>query len=98
MLAKRGWQVSLYEARPDPRLSSARAASQQRSINLAISHRGISAIQAIDGSMAQRFMQTAIPMKGRMIHQLDGKWNSQLYDRDGQCINSIDRALLSSSR
>ncbi|KAJ3889929.1 FAD/NAD-P-binding domain-containing protein [Lentinula edodes] len=95
MLAKRGWEVSLYEARPDPRLSSAKAASQQRSINLAISHRGISAIQAIDGSMAQRFMQTAIPMKGRMIHQLDGKWNSQLYDRDGQCINSIDRALLS---
>lgn len=29
-------------------------------------------------------MQTVIPMKGRMIHHIDGKLNSQLYDRDGQ--------------
>ncbi|KAE9399294.1 FAD/NAD-P-binding domain-containing protein [Gymnopus androsaceus JB14] len=94
MLAKRGWQVSLYEGRPDPRLPSSKAAAKQRSINLAISHRGIAAIQAIDASIAQRFMQTVIPMRGRMIHHIDGKLNSQLYDRDGQCINSVDRALL----
>ncbi|KAJ3726124.1 FAD/NAD-P-binding domain-containing protein [Lentinula raphanica] len=94
MLAKRGWEVSLYEGRPDPRIPSSRAANKQRSINLAISHRGITAIHAIDGSMAERFMQTAIPMKGRMIHHLNNKTDSQLYDRDGQCINSIDRGLL----
>ncbi|KAF9069902.1 hypothetical protein BDP27DRAFT_1402367 [Rhodocollybia butyracea] len=94
MLAKRGWQVSIYEGRPDPRLPSSKANSQQRSINLAISHRGIAAIQSIDASTAQRFMQAAIPMKGRMIHHLNGRLDSQLYDRDGQCINSIDRAVL----
>ncbi|KAJ3735394.1 FAD/NAD-P-binding domain-containing protein [Lentinula guzmanii] len=96
MLAKRGWEVSLYEGRSalDPRSSLFKSTAKQRSINLAISHRGIAAMHAIDGSMAQRFMQTAIPMKGRMIHHLDGKLYSQLYDRDGQCINSIDRALL----
>ncbi|KIK59775.1 hypothetical protein GYMLUDRAFT_168717 [Collybiopsis luxurians FD-317 M1] len=94
MLAKRGWKVSLYEARPDPRLTSSKADSKQRSINLAISHRGIAAIQAIDASLAERFMSTVIPMRGRMIHHLDGKLDSQIYDRDGQCINSIDRALL----
>ncbi|KAJ4488101.1 FAD/NAD-P-binding domain-containing protein [Lentinula aciculospora] len=94
MLAKRGWEVSLFEGRPDPRLPVSKASTKQRSINLAISHRGIAAIQAIDGSMAERFMQTAIPMKGRMIHHFNGKSDSQLYDRDGQCINSIDRSLL----
>ncbi|KAG7092342.1 hypothetical protein E1B28_008703 [Marasmius oreades] len=94
MLAKRGWQVFLYEGREDLRQPSTKAAAQQRSINLAISHRGIAAIHAVSPEAAERFMQTVIPMKGRMIHHLDGRLDSQLYDRDGQCINSIDRALL----
>ncbi|KAK1232008.1 kynurenine 3-monooxygenase, mitochondrial precursor [Marasmius sp. AFHP31] len=94
MLAKRGWRVLLYEGREDLRLPSAKAEARQRSINLAISHRGIAAIHAISPKAAEHFMQTVIPMKGRMIHHLDGRLDSQLYDRDGQCINSIDRALL----
>ncbi|KAL0569891.1 kynurenine 3-monooxygenase, mitochondrial precursor [Marasmius crinis-equi] len=94
MLAKRGWRVVLYEGRADLRLPSAKAEARQRSINLAISHRGIAAIHAVSPKSAERFMQTVIPMKGRMIHHLDGSLDSQLYDRDGQCINSVDRALL----
>ncbi|KXN85468.1 Kynurenine 3-monooxygenase [Leucoagaricus sp. SymC.cos] len=93
-LAKHGWSVEVYEGRPDLRLPSSRAASQQRSINLAISHRGITALQAVNPAAAQRFLRDAIPMRGRMIHTLSGKLDSQKYDRDGQCINSIDRALL----
>ncbi|KDR81522.1 hypothetical protein GALMADRAFT_239524 [Galerina marginata CBS 339.88] len=93
-LAKRGWSVELYEGRPDMRLASSKAATGQRSINLAISHRGIAALEAIEPAAAQRFLQHAIPMRGRMIHKLSGELDSQLYDRDGQCINSIDRALL----
>ncbi|KAJ7582889.1 FAD/NAD-binding domain-containing protein [Mycena floridula] len=94
MLAKRGWDVTLVEARPDIRLPESKAAIQQRSINLAISHRGIAAIRAVDSSAADRFLQTVIPMRGRMIHLDNGHLDSQLYDRDGQCINSIDRGLL----
>ncbi|KAF9005566.1 hypothetical protein BDQ17DRAFT_1353375 [Cyathus striatus] len=93
-LAKRGWRVDIYEGRPDLRLPSSKAAAQQRSINLAISHRGILALQAVDAPAAQRFLHDAIPMCGRMIHTQSGDLDSQLYDRDGQCINSIDRALL----
>ncbi|KAF8628453.1 hypothetical protein AX15_003968 [Amanita polypyramis BW_CC] len=93
-LAKCGWFVHVYEARPDPRLPTSRAAAQQRSINLAISHRGIAAIEAVDEGAARRFLHNAIPMRGRMIHTLDGRLDSQPYDRHGQCINSIDRALL----
>ena len=29
-------------------------------------------------------MQAAIPLRGRMIHKLNGDLDSQLYDRDGQ--------------
>lgn len=93
-LAKAGWQVDVYEARPDLRLPSSKATTQQRSINLAISSRGIAALQAIDPAISERFLQTAIPMRGRMIHDIKGNQHSQSYDKDGQCIYSIDRALL----
>ncbi|KAK0210659.1 FAD/NAD-binding domain-containing protein [Desarmillaria ectypa] len=94
VLAKRGWSVSLYEGRPDPRLPSSKEAARLRSINLAISHRGICAINAVDPEVAKRFLEAAVPMRGRMIHHLDGKLDSQLYDRDGQCIYSVDRSHL----
>ncbi|KAK7014931.1 kynurenine 3-monooxygenase [Favolaschia claudopus] len=95
-LARRGWEVTVFEGRSDLRAPSSRK-GQLRSINLAISHRGLAAIQVIDPLAAQRFLQTVIPMKGRMIHHPDCSLDSQLYDRDGQCINSIDRALLNES-
>ncbi|KAF8201673.1 FAD/NAD-binding domain-containing protein [Pholiota molesta] len=93
-LAMRGWSVDLYEGRPDIRLASSKAATEKRSINLAISHRGIAALEAIEPAAAKQFLQSAIPMHGRMIHKLSGELDSQLYDRDGQCINSIDRSIL----
>ncbi|KAH8117335.1 FAD/NAD-binding domain-containing protein [Phellopilus nigrolimitatus] len=93
-LAQMGWDVEVYEGRPDMRLPSSKASASLRSINLAISARGIAAIQAIDPDAASRFLQGVIPMKGRMIHDHSGRQKSQIYDRDGQCINSIDRGLL----
>jgi kynurenine 3-monooxygenase len=39
-------------------------------------------------------MQKVIPMKGRMIHFVDGALESQLYDLEGRTINSIDRSFL----
>ena len=66
------------------RLPSSKAAAQQRSINLAISARGLAAIQAIDPAAADRFLSTVIPMRGRMIHYENGKLESQLYDPYGQ--------------
>jgi kynurenine 3-monooxygenase len=66
----------------DPRLSLKK--EQARSINLAISHRGLEAIKAVNPNAAQRFLDSAIPMRGRMIHKKDGLLDSQLYDKDGQ--------------
>ncbi|KAH9951920.1 FAD/NAD-P-binding domain-containing protein [Amylocystis lapponica] len=93
-LAKMGWTVEIYEGRPDMRLPASKAAAQQRSINLAMSSRGIAAIQAIEPKAADRFLKAVIPMRGRMIHSVEGKQESQVYDRDGQCINSIGRDFM----
>lgn len=93
-LAKTGWSVDVYEGRPDPRLPSSKAAMAQRSINLAMSSRGIAALASVDPALAERFMDTVIPMRGRMIHDAKGRTSSQVYDIGGQSNNSIDRALL----
>lgn len=66
------------------RMPSSKAVNQQRSINLAISSRGIAALQTIDPAATQRFLQTVIPMRGRMIHDTDGRLHDQPYDKDGQ--------------
>lgn len=75
--------LALVDA-PDPRLPASRAAAALRSINLAISARGIAAIRTVAPESAVRVLQDAIPMKGRMVHDGAGHEQSQLYDPDGQ--------------
>lgn len=66
-----------------------------RSINLAVSDRGIQAMQYVDEEMTKRILRHVIPMKGRMIHDVTGKkQESQLYGLFGESINSIDRLFL----
>ncbi|KAG8686946.1 kynurenine 3-monooxygenase, mitochondrial precursor [Ceratobasidium sp. 394] len=73
---------------------AAKANLSLRSINLAISSRGISALSVVDPNIAARFMDNVVPVHGRMIHDSRGQCESQRYDPNGQCINSIDRGLL----
>lgn len=91
--ANKGFTVYLFELRPDPRQESQNR--NLRSINLAVSARGIEAVKYVDAEMADRVLQHIIPMKGRMIHDITGtKQDSQLYGLFGETINSIDRGLL----
>ncbi|KAG8884750.1 kynurenine 3-monooxygenase, mitochondrial precursor, partial [Tulasnella sp. 403] len=77
------------------RLQSSKTNGAQRSINLTISSRGIAALHAVDPEMATHFLDTAIPMRGRMIHDENGKVESQLYDpHGGQCLNSVARGIV----
>lgn len=89
LLSQRGFEVTLFEARHDGRQEKGYFG---RSINLAISHRGISALKRLN--LEKIIAENAIPMKARMIHGLDGKLKSIQYDPDGRCINSIERASL----
>lgn len=91
--AAKGYQVTLFEMRPDPRNEN--TSRTLRSINLAVSDRGIRALKYVDAAMADRVIQHVIPMKGRMIHDASGtKQESQLYGLFGESINSIDRSFL----
>ncbi len=92
-LGRRGYDVDLYERRTDPREGNIVGG---RSINLAISTRGIHALEQI--GIADEALQHAIPMRGRMIHDKSGALHFAAYDVDPRkCINSIGRATLNAA-
>jgi len=86
-LARAGRPVELYEKRPDPRKGEAEAG---RSINLALSTRGIHALERVGA--AEGVMKTVTPMYGRLMHAIDGSLTHQPYGTEaGQAINSVSR-------
>jgi kynurenine 3-monooxygenase len=92
-LGRRGHDVDLYERRADPREGNIVGG---RSINLAISTRGIHALEQI--GIADEALQYAIPMRGRMIHDKSAALHFTPYDVDPKnCINSIGRAALNTT-
>src|SRR6476620_7552965 len=89
-LAKRGIEVDVFEARGDMRLENVSAG---RSINLALSDRGIAALREI--GMDEYMLAEAVPMYGRMIHSATGEQKLLPYSgREGEYINSVSRAGL----
>ena len=89
-LGRRGYRVDVYERRSDPRIANAEAG---RSINLALSERGLDALRRID--LTEEVMAPALPMHGRMMHGRDGTLTYQSYSADGlRAINSIGRSAL----
>jgi kynurenine 3-monooxygenase len=92
-LGRRGYHVDLYERRADPREGNIVGG---RSINLAISTRGIHALEQL--GMADEALRHAIPMRGRMIHDESGALHFSPYDVDPKnCINSIGRGALNTA-
>lgn len=88
-LTKRGYRVSIHERRSDMRKT---AISAGRSINLALSDRGIRALEEV--GIMDDIRQIAIPMHGRYMHQVDGSHSYQAYGKEGQYINSVSRGEL----
>lgn len=88
-LARRGFSVDLYERRPDMRVHDVGGG---RSINLALSTRGIHALQGV--GIGDEVLADAIPMPGRVVHDLSGRIDFLPYGTAGQAINSISRAGL----
>src|SRR5438309_137174 len=92
-LGRRGYDVELYERRADPREGNIVGG---RSINLALSTRGIYALEQL--GIADEVLRHAIPMRGRMIHDKSGVLHFSPYDRDpNKFINSIGRAALNTT-
>src|SRR5438874_1381332 len=94
-LGRRGYEVDLYERRADPREGNLVGG---RSINLALSTRGIHALEQI--GIADEVLKHAIPMRGRMIHPAAAGSAPIFapYDVDpNKHINSIGRAALNTT-
>ena len=89
-LAKKGIEADIYESRGDMRKTETAAG---RSINLALSDRGIAALREV--GMDEYMLAEAVPMHGRMIHAVDGQTKLLPYSgREGEYINSVSRSGL----
>ena len=86
-MAQKGFQVVIYERRPDMRLGVEDAG---RSINLALSARGLMALES--AGIKEAILEECIPMRGRKIHPLGGEaFLSRYSGREEDYINSVSR-------
>lgn len=89
-LGRAGRRASLYDKRPDPRLD---AGGRGRSINLALSTRGLHALGEV--GLRDAVVRHGVAMRGRMIHHPDGGLDYQPYGKDdSQVLHSVSRAGL----
>ncbi|GAA4361788.1 NAD(P)/FAD-dependent oxidoreductase [Kangiella marina] len=89
-LGQRGYKVDVYDKLPDIRKSTIPAG---RSINLALANRGIRALQQV--GVMDKVEKLLIPMKGRMLHDVEGKLTLQPYgQKPEEVIYSVSRAGL----
>ncbi|KAJ5294337.1 hypothetical protein PENANT_c006G00019 [Penicillium antarcticum] len=99
--ASRGDEVEVYELRGDLRDPTTVPLNFTKSINLALSERGLNSMLHSDrADLIDNVLRDAIPMHGRMIHGRDSGelWEAaQAYDVHGRAINSIDRSTLNNA-
>ncbi len=88
-LSKAGYKVKVVERRPDIRKAEISAG---KSINLALSDRGWKALDAV--GVGDEIREIAIPMYGRIMHDLEGNLSYQPYGQKGQAIFSVSRGEL----
>lgn len=88
-LGKAGYEVDVFERRPDMRLVKQSAG---KSINLATSYRGWKALDEV--SLGDTIRALALPMGGRTLHATDGQLSYQPYGQEGQAIWSVSRGAM----
>ena len=90
LLIQRGFRVTVYEKRPDPRRAGFHGG---RSINLALAERGLHALRAT--GLADRVLEQAVMMRGRMVHDPAGHSSLHRYGvDDSEVIWSVSRGGL----
>jgi len=91
-MSKAGYKVTIYERRPDIRKADISAG---KSINLALSNRGWKALDAV--GVGDEIRKIAIPMNGRMMHDLKGNLTYQPYGKEGEAIYSVSRGKVNAT-
>lgn len=89
VLGKRGYPVTLWEARPDPKKLAWAAG---RSINLAISTRGLHSLSLV--GLKETVLDVSIRMPGRQVHTEDTEFFQPYGIHDWHCIHSVSRSQL----
>lgn len=90
LLGKKGYKVDVYEKRDDSRSETFQW--EGRSINLALSTRGRKALRK--AGIEEKIVSQCIPMKGRMMHDVDGKLSFMPYGVGDQAVLSAGRQML----
>ena len=89
-LAKKGYNVTVFESRPDLRKANISAG---KSINLALANRGIRALK--QQGIFDKVEHLLIPMEGRMVHIPDQDTQFQPYGlHQDDVIYSVSRGEL----
>ena len=88
-LRKQGAKVNVFDKRIDPRLNKGAAG---RSINLALSNRGINALEAV--GLSQDVLDISMPMYRRIMHDENGCLTEQRYSNENKAIFSVSRRIL----
>lgn len=91
-LSKAGYKVTIYERRSDIRKA---VISAGKSINLALSVRGWTALDAV--GVGDEIRKIAIPMSGRVMHDLEGNLTYQPYGKEGEAIYSVSRGKVNAT-
>ena len=87
LLGRRGYEVAIFERRPDMRGVEV---DSGRSINLALSSRGIHALE--QAGLLEQVRELLIPMRGRALHLSGGNEEFSSYgQRDEELIYSVSR-------
>ena len=89
LMAKKGYQVDVFERRPDLRKANLVGG---RSINLSLSDRGFKALEL--AGIANEIKEMAIPMYGRKMHDIEGNLTYMPYGKEDQAIYSVSRGGL----
>lgn len=89
ILKKKGYEVVIYESRPDLRTAAVQAG---KSINLAMSDRGWKALDL--AGLRKEISEIAIPMHGRQLHLGDGTEVFQPYGKNQEAIYAVSRGEL----
>lgn len=88
-MSRAGYNVTIYEKRNDIRKAHISAG---KSINLALSVRGWKALDEV--GVGDEIRKIAIPMYGRVMHDLNGELTYQPYGQEGQAIFSVSRGKI----
>ena len=92
VLKKKGYRVTVYEAREDPRIPSNKSGG--RSFDLALSRRGLNALDAVGLKELIADESHSVKVYSRLVHNLDGSTSVWKYGEKDECLHSIERKRL----